>query len=48
LIHGEIGTGEHRKVRMKDVQILKVESFVFKKKKEYEREEGEGNTHEEL
>jgi hypothetical protein len=30
-----------RKVRSREVQILKIESFVLKKKKEYESEEGE-------
>jgi hypothetical protein len=37
-----------RKVRSREVQILKVESFVLKKKKEYESEEGEVDTHEGL
>jgi ribosomal protein L20A (L18A) len=33
--------GGRQKVRSSEVQILKVESSVLKKKREYEREEGE-------
>jgi hypothetical protein len=35
-------------VRSREVQILKVESLVLKKKREYERDEVEGNTREGL
>jgi hypothetical protein len=38
----------HRKVRSRKVQILKVESFVLKKKKEYESREGEVDNREGL
>jgi hypothetical protein len=31
-------------VRSREVRILKVESLVLEKKREYEREEGEGDT----
>jgi hypothetical protein len=37
-------TGGRRKVRSREVHILKVESLMLKKKREYEREEGEENT----
>jgi hypothetical protein len=35
-------------VRSREVWILKVENLVLKKKREYEREEEEGGTHEGL
>jgi hypothetical protein len=35
-------------VRLKEVQILKVESLVLKQKRECKREEGEGDTRERL
>jgi hypothetical protein len=35
-------------VRSREVQILKVESLVLKKKRKYEREEGEGDFREGL
>jgi hypothetical protein len=35
-------------VRSREVWILKVENLVLKKKREYEREEEEGATHESL
>jgi hypothetical protein len=38
----------HRKVRSREVRILKVDSLVLKKKRECEREGGEGNICEEL
>jgi hypothetical protein len=38
-------TGGRRKVRSREVRILKVESLVLKKMGEYEREEGEADTH---
>jgi hypothetical protein len=41
-------TGGRRKVRSREVQILKVESLVLKKKRECKQEEGEGNTREGL
>jgi hypothetical protein len=41
-------TRGHRNVRWREVQILKVESLVLKKKRECEREEEEKDTHEGL
>jgi hypothetical protein len=40
--------GGRQKARSREVKILKVESLVLKKKKEYERDEGEGDTRERL
>jgi hypothetical protein len=42
------GGGGRRKVRSKEVRILKVESLVLKKKRECERDEREWNTYERL
>jgi hypothetical protein len=44
----DIGPGGRRKVRSREVQILKVESLVLKKKRECERREEEGDTCKEL
>jgi hypothetical protein len=38
-------TGGRQKLRSREVQILKVESLVLKKKRECERDEGEEDTH---
>jgi hypothetical protein len=40
--------GGRQKVRSREVKILKVESLVLKKKKEYERDEAKPNTREGL
>jgi hypothetical protein len=43
-----IGSRGRQKVRSRVVWILKVESLVLKKKRECERDEGEGDTREGL
>jgi hypothetical protein len=41
-------TGGRQKLKSREVQILKVESLVLKKKRECERDEGEEDIHEGL
>jgi hypothetical protein len=44
----DIGLEGRRKVRSREVQIIKVESLVSKMKKKCDSEEGKGDTHEGL